>query len=66
MYICIYMCFFTFVLQVIVLPVRDAMIRPERAPAALGAASLVVVAIYLAIGVGGASLFWRAGTFNQW
>jgi hypothetical protein len=34
---------------------------PSHAPAALAAASLVVTLTYLAIGVGGAALFWRAG-----
>ena len=37
------------------------MARPERAPAALAIASIVVTCTYLAIGVGGAALFWRAG-----
>jgi len=52
---------FSFGYQVIVLPVRDSMARPERAPAALAIASIVVTCTYLAIGVGGAALFWRAG-----
>ena len=52
---------FSFGGQVFVLPVRDAMARPRLAATAVGVSTAAILAVYAAVGAGGASLFWRAG-----